>query len=536
MARQCPKPKRKRDATWFREKILLVEAQGNGKVLTKEEFEFLADPGIAEGPVTQSVITHNAVYLADDLDAYDSDCNEISTAKAVLMANLSSYGSDVLSEVRISDNTNNDMLNRSVQEMLYSEPSHFVENLENEIHSDSNIILYSQYRIESQTAAVQDTNSSAQQDALILSVFEQLSNQVTNYNKVNNDNMIANKTLSTELGRYKEQHENTKILKENQTLRKELKELTEITETWLNNSNKIAICQNSMLKDHGYLKLKDSTDPINTGRILPTELQVNVTDSSVTEYDSVEKSTLSCSTRKAETSKGVIINEPNGSSATGKGNKTVSAPKRNLASVGKLKNVKTEDDIHIIVHTTTNHNDIEWFRKGEALQAKKVKSSNASRSKTPTKRTLIEVARTMLSRSVFSKQYRTEVVTTARYTQNRSTIVKRHLKTPYEIFRARLPNISFLYVFGCLVYIYNHKDHLGKFNEKANDGYSLVSKAFRVFNIRRKQIEETFYIIFDESTEAIKFSKPLANDITIIESKRHPPNEYLHHFEPSQMY
>nr|GEV01925.1 retrovirus-related Pol polyprotein from transposon TNT 1-94 [Tanacetum cinerariifolium] len=60
--------------------------------------EFLADPGIAEGPVTQSVITHNATYQANDLDTYDSDCDKISTAKAVLMADLSSYGSNVLSE------------------------------------------------------------------------------------------------------------------------------------------------------------------------------------------------------------------------------------------------------------------------------------------------------------------------------------------------------------------------------------------------------------------------------------------------------
>ncbi|GJU75182.1 retrovirus-related pol polyprotein from transposon TNT 1-94 [Tanacetum coccineum] len=49
-------------------------------------------------------------------------------------------------------------------------------------------------------------------------------------------------------------------------------------------------------------------------------------------------------------------------------------------------------------------------------------------------RTLIEATRTMLSGSVFSKQYWTEAVATACYTQNRSTIVKRHLKTPYEIF------------------------------------------------------------------------------------------------------
>ncbi|GKB40885.1 integrase, catalytic region, zinc finger, CCHC-type containing protein [Tanacetum coccineum] len=131
MARQCPKPKRKRDATWFRDKVLLVEAQGSGKVLNEEELAFLADPGVAEGPVTQTVITHNATYQADDLDAYDSNCDEISTTKAVLMENLSSYGSDVLSK----------------------------------------------YLLETKNAAVQDTNSSAQQDVMILSVFEQLSNQ-----------------------------------------------------------------------------------------------------------------------------------------------------------------------------------------------------------------------------------------------------------------------------------------------------------------------------------------------------------------------
>ncbi|GKF82805.1 retrovirus-related pol polyprotein from transposon TNT 1-94, partial [Tanacetum coccineum] len=54
MARQCTELKRKRDASWFREKVLLVEAQGSGKVLTEEELEILADPVIPEGPVTQT--------------------------------------------------------------------------------------------------------------------------------------------------------------------------------------------------------------------------------------------------------------------------------------------------------------------------------------------------------------------------------------------------------------------------------------------------------------------------------------------------
>ncbi|GKD64188.1 hypothetical protein Tco_1306296 [Tanacetum coccineum] len=88
--------------------------------------------------------------------------------------------------------------------MPYSEQTHLVNYPENEITSDSNIIPYSQYLLETQNAAVQDTNSYVQQDAMILFVFEKLSNQVTNCNKVNEDNLIANETLSAELERYKE--------------------------------------------------------------------------------------------------------------------------------------------------------------------------------------------------------------------------------------------------------------------------------------------------------------------------------------------
>ncbi|GJR95524.1 retrovirus-related pol polyprotein from transposon TNT 1-94 [Tanacetum coccineum] len=58
MAKQCPKPKRKRDATWFRDKVLLVEAQGSGKVLNEEELAFLADLG-----VTKELSDEQALWL-----------------------------------------------------------------------------------------------------------------------------------------------------------------------------------------------------------------------------------------------------------------------------------------------------------------------------------------------------------------------------------------------------------------------------------------------------------------------------------------
>ncbi|GKC21968.1 hypothetical protein Tco_1024118 [Tanacetum coccineum] len=111
----------------------------------------------------------NRMIHADDLDAYDSNCDELNAAKVALMANLSHYGSDALSE----------------------------------------------YLIESQQPTVQNSNSSAQQDALILSVIEQLRTQVANCTKINLENKSVNDTLTAELERYKEQ---VKVLNEGQNV------------------------------------------------------------------------------------------------------------------------------------------------------------------------------------------------------------------------------------------------------------------------------------------------------------------------------
>nr|GFC60720.1 hypothetical protein [Tanacetum cinerariifolium] len=115
MSKQCTKPKRKRDKAWFKDKVLLVQAQANGQVLLKEELEFLADPWIAETQSTQFVVTNNAAYQADDLDAYDSDCDEINSTKISLMANLSHYGFDNLAEVHNQDNMPNNVICQDVQ-------------------------------------------------------------------------------------------------------------------------------------------------------------------------------------------------------------------------------------------------------------------------------------------------------------------------------------------------------------------------------------------------------------------------------------
>ncbi|GJW90643.1 hypothetical protein Tco_0168196 [Tanacetum coccineum] len=89
------------------------------KFYIRRNLHFFADPGIPKGQATQTVITHNAAYQANDLDAYASDCDELNTAKVALMENLSHYGSDALAE------------------------SNVVNHSKTEITSDSNIIPYS---------------------------------------------------------------------------------------------------------------------------------------------------------------------------------------------------------------------------------------------------------------------------------------------------------------------------------------------------------------------------------------------------------
>ncbi|GJZ33303.1 hypothetical protein Tco_0578739 [Tanacetum coccineum] len=187
-----------------------------------------------------------------------------------------------------------------------------------------------------------------------------------------------------------------RILKENKNLRTELKELTAITETWLNSSNKVNQCiseqipsqKNRITADDTKVSIPGVERPWlseakafilpnhDTSRIFPAESQRNttdpsvaVTDSSATEYDSADESSVcstplpplkkldgvepisgpktiksilrSKSTFKAETLKGVKINEP--SSAPAKGNKSSSASKVNSALAGKLKSVKIRD-------------------------------------------------------------------------------------------------------------------------------------------------------------------------------------------------
>ncbi|KAJ9556699.1 hypothetical protein OSB04_011313 [Centaurea solstitialis] len=106
-------------------------------------------------------------------------------------------------------------------------------------------------------------------------------------------------------------------------------------------------------------------------------------------------------------------------------------------------------------------------------------------------RTLVEAATTMLNASSLPLTLWAEVVSTACYTHNRSLVVKRFEKTPYQLLYNKRSNIKFFHVFGCKCYVLNDREPVGKFDPKGDNvifiGYAWDSLAYRVY-VPRTQI------------------------------------------------
>ncbi|KAJ9545145.1 hypothetical protein OSB04_024852 [Centaurea solstitialis] len=182
--------------------------------------------------------------------------------------------------------------------------------------------------------------------------------------------------------------------------------------------------------------------------------------------------------------------------------------------------------------TEFKNNTLETFfdRKGISQNFSSVRTPQQNGVAERRNRTLIEAARSMLSEANLATQFCVEAVNTACYTQNRSLIVKRFRRTPYELFRNRKPSIEHLHIFGCVCYILNNKDNLGKFDSKSDDGiflgYSSISKTYRVFNKRRQTIEETIHVRFDESVPDIPIADPSPQDLPDgFEENPSPPSQ-----------
>nr|GFA86223.1 putative ribonuclease H-like domain-containing protein [Tanacetum cinerariifolium] len=148
-----------------------------------------------------------------------------------------------------------------------------------------------------------------------------------------------------------------------------------------------------------------------------------------------------------------------------------------------------------------NANLIEFCRsKGIRQDYSNARTPQQNRVAERKNRTLIEATRTMLAYSLLPTIFWTEVVATACYVLNRVLVTKPHDKTPYELLTRDKPSISYLKPFGCHVTILNTSDPLGKFDKKVDEGYivgySISNKAYRVYNLVSRKIEETMNLRF----------------------------------------
>ncbi|GJY75919.1 hypothetical protein Tco_0481035 [Tanacetum coccineum] len=184
-----------KDSEWFKEKMLLAQAQEAGVVLNNEQQDFLADS------------------LKEIDDYYDDEA----TTNAIFMANLSPvgsinddtvephYDSDILSEVpRYDTYHESDVLKSDRQEMECIENIVFNNKAYDELTSNNNVISYVDYMVTIDNNEDKYVPPPVQNNDRILSVIKHMKTQVEKCNMVNQETQSVNESLTSELKRYKE--------------------------------------------------------------------------------------------------------------------------------------------------------------------------------------------------------------------------------------------------------------------------------------------------------------------------------------------
>ncbi|GJV68216.1 integrase, catalytic region, zinc finger, CCHC-type containing protein [Tanacetum coccineum] len=225
IARNFTQPKRPKNSEYFKDKMLLMQAQENEVALDEERLLFIAggqdnavDEDVNKQPVQDLALNVDNVFQANDYDAFDSNVDEAPTAQTMFMANLlfaypvydevsPFYDSDILSEVHDHDHYQDVVCeHHEVHEMHDDVQPNYVVDSHANYTSDGNMILYDQYVKDNAMAVVQSNVSSVSNDAymLILNDIYELFAQCVSMTTQNN---VVDNSLTAELATYKKQVE-----------------------------------------------------------------------------------------------------------------------------------------------------------------------------------------------------------------------------------------------------------------------------------------------------------------------------------------
>nr|GEV75907.1 hypothetical protein [Tanacetum cinerariifolium] len=411
MSKQCTKPKRKQDDSWFKDKVFLT------------------------------VITHNTAYQADDLDAYDSDCDEINNAKVALMANLSHYGSDNLVEIYMHDNVNH---NNSVNSL---EPTPSTTPTKVEVPKELPKVSMEKVLV---IIALKDNLRKLKGKALVDEAV--ISHPIDpGMLKVNvaplAPKLQNNRTVHSDYIRHTQEETVTfkEIVKHGKSL------------NLLNNSLDYAYTS-SML--HSKLNANSDLQCVTCNGCLFSDNH----DSYVLDFINNVNARVNSKSVKKPLRRNI-------------GNVTISRVYfvdglgHNLFSVGHF----CDSDLEVAFRQQTcfirnlEGVDLLFGSRGNNLHTLSLGDMMASSpicllskaSKTKLASLMKHLFLALLSKTA-------EAVAIACYTKNRSIIRLRHGKTPYELLHDKLPELSFFHVFGALCYPTNDSENLGKLQQKAD--------------------------------------------------------------------
>ncbi|GJV84763.1 integrase, catalytic region, zinc finger, CCHC-type containing protein [Tanacetum coccineum] len=207
IARSCTQPKRPQNSDYFKDKMLLMQAQENGAVLDKEELLFLAgkqgntfDADVDNKPIQDLALNEDNIFQADECDAFDSDVDDEPTAQSIFMANLSSVGSanpqaspsnaSILSKVHILENAIDHSVSNQDEHEIHNkvQPSNVIDST-SVYMGNNNVIPYEQYLSINNISVVPSCASSVLNNVCVSLV---------------NDAFVPHDPIATELKIYKE--------------------------------------------------------------------------------------------------------------------------------------------------------------------------------------------------------------------------------------------------------------------------------------------------------------------------------------------
>nr|GEV77206.1 hypothetical protein [Tanacetum cinerariifolium] len=223
IARNCTQPKLLQNFDYYKDKMLLVQAQENRVALDEEQLLFLAggqdnviDEDVDEQPVHDLALNMDNVFQADDCDAFDYDVDEAPTAQTMFMANLSSadpiydeagpsYDSDILSEVQNHDHYHDVVCEHHEEYVMHEnvQQNHVIDS-HVDYTSDSNMISYDQYVKDDAVLVVHSNVSSVLNDAYMMIYNDMYEPHARSASKKFRITVVEN-SLTGELATYKEQ-------------------------------------------------------------------------------------------------------------------------------------------------------------------------------------------------------------------------------------------------------------------------------------------------------------------------------------------